>query len=131
MAIVTETWFKEGPTLEQFKSDFELGAGLCTVTLCRDPNPNTGVAHGGVAIINKKAFGKFKKYAYPNPDAFEVLPAVGTITGTSRKMVVVAIYIPPNYSVPRGRACLEYVHVKRCLKAVSYTHLTLPTTPYV
>ena len=37
--------------------------------------------------------------------------------GTTRKMVVLAAYLPPNYTVPRGTACIEYIenlieHVK-------------------
>ena len=109
IAIITETWFRDGGELDQVCSDLELGAGLCSITLNRDPNPTTGVAHGGVAIITKKKMGKFKQYNFPNPDKFEVLPAVGTMSGSSRKFVVVGAYIPPNYPVARGNACVEYL----------------------
>ena len=62
-----------------------------------------------------------KKLEYPNDDNFEVLPVVGSLKGTSRKLVVIATYLPPNYTVPRGAAALDYienliVHVKQKFK---------------
>ena len=118
VGIITETWFKNGPELEQNLSDLELGAGLGSLVLNRDPNPLTGVSHGGVAIICRKRIGTFKKIDFPNPDKFEVLPATGSIRGSSRKIAVIAAYIPPNYTVPNGSACLDHIenlieHVKR------------------
>ena len=59
--------------------------------------------------MTKKGLGKFKLFDFPNPDNYEVLPSVGSILGSSRHLVVVAAYIPPNYTVPRGRACIEYI----------------------
>ena len=109
IAIITETWLKDGPELDQLCSDLELGAGLCTLSLNRAANPTTGVAHGGVAIITRKCAGKFKPFDFPNPDNFEVLCAVGQLTGTSKKLAVVAAYVPPGYSVGRGNACMEFV----------------------
>ena len=79
------------------------------LTLNRPPNPRTGVAHGGVAVIYKKGMGNFKVIQHHNPEGYEVLPTIGTLCGTTRKMIVVAVYIPPNYSVPKGNACLDYV----------------------
>ena len=29
--------------------------------------------------------------------------------GHSKKLVVVAAYIPPNYTVPKAKACLDYI----------------------
>ena len=45
----------------------------------------------------------------PNPEKYEVLVTVSTIAGHSRKLVTVAVYIPPGYSVGHGRACMSYV----------------------
>lgn len=44
-----------------------------------------------------------------NPEKFEILPAVATITGMARKLVVVAAYIPPNYPAAWGAACLDFL----------------------
>ena len=109
IAVVTETWFRDGPALDEDLSDLEHATGLAALTLNRPPNPNTGVSHGGVAVFFKKSFASFKKVQIPNPDNFEVLPLIGTMRGSSRKIVVLAVYIPPNYLVPRGRQCLEYI----------------------
>ena len=108
IAVVTETWLKDGPELDHDLADLELAAGISTLTLNRPPNL-AGVAHGGVAVLHRKSMGNFKKIPVPNPDNFEVLPVIGTMSGTSRKIVVIAAYIPPNYLVPRGAACLEYI----------------------
>ena len=55
------------------------------------------------------AIGNFRKIAVPNPDNFEVMPVIGSVRGSSRKLAIVAAYIPPNYPVARGRACLDYI----------------------
>ena len=57
ISIVSETWFKYGPDLDQKLLDLEFGAGMSALVRNREPNPATGVSHGGVAIINKKRIG--------------------------------------------------------------------------
>ena len=79
VGIITETWFKDGPELDQSLMDLELGAGIN-----REANPSTGVAHGGVAVLYKNKIGSFKKLDYPNPENFEVLPVVGSLKGQSK-----------------------------------------------
>ena len=76
IAIVTETWYKSGPEFDQGLSKLELGAGLCSLVLNRDPNPTSGIAHGGVAITYRKNIGLFKQKDFPNPEKYEVLPAI-------------------------------------------------------
>ena len=60
IAVITETWLKDGPDHDKFVTDLELGAGLSVLSLNRAPNPATGVAHGGVSVIYKKKIGCFK-----------------------------------------------------------------------
>ena len=57
----------------------------------------------------KKRIGRFKEIEIDNPEKYEVLPAIGTVAGSSRKLVVIAAYMPPNYSSSRGAACLEFI----------------------
>ena len=45
----------------------------------------------------------------PNPEHFEVLGVSGTIRGVREKVVVIAVYIPPNYPRHRADSCLDYV----------------------
>ena len=44
-----------------------------------------------------------------NPDAFEVLAAVGTVPGHAKKVLVVACYLPPGDSSSRGNGCLDFI----------------------
>ena len=44
-----------------------------------------------------------------NPEDYEVLVTLGTLPGYSRKLVTVACYIPPGYTVGRGRGALEHI----------------------
>ena len=44
-----------------------------------------------------------------NRGNFEVLPVVGCLRGYSRKIAVIGCYIPPNYTVKRGKECLEHI----------------------
>ena len=109
ISIITETWLKDSPQLDQDLADLEQGAGLSAILLNRAPNPTTGVSHGGVAVIYKKRIGNFKRISVSNPNNFEVLPVIGSLRGSSRKIVVIAAYLPPNYSVPRAASCIEYI----------------------
>ena len=34
---------------------------------------------------------------------------VGSLKGLSRKIVIIACYIPPNYHVGRGRGAIDYI----------------------
>ena len=108
IAIITETWLKDGSELDLDMANLQHGAGICGLTQNCPPN-QAGISHGGVAVLYKKKIGSFKKIDFPNPDNFEVLPVIGSFNGSSRKVVVVAAYIPPNYTVARGAACLEDV----------------------
>lgn len=108
-AVVTETWLRDGRELQENLSDLEGRAGIGSLTLNRDPHPTTGVSHGGVGFFYKKKIGSFKRINMPNPDKFEILPVIGNLRGLARKLVVVGVYIPPNYAAARGAACLEYL----------------------
>ena len=39
----------------------------------------------------------------------KVLEASGVIKGCSRKIIVIACYVPPNYAVGRGKGVLDFV----------------------
>ena len=50
-----------------------------------------------------------KEIELENPANFEVIAAVGTLPGYLRKLLVIARYFPPGYTVPRGSAALAYI----------------------
>ena len=107
IAVVTETWLKSGPGLERDLDDLEKGADVLPLTKNRDPHPTTGVCHGRVAVMYKKRIGRFKEIDFDNPDEFEVLPTIGSIMGTCRKLVVVTAYIPPTTRLPGALLALN------------------------
>ena len=116
LAIISETWLAGGSRLEREAEDLLLGHGLAVNYLNRPPSVNC-VAHGGVAVISKSSCTSTKALSFPNPELFEVLPLCLTEFSIARKFFVVAAYIPPGYTVPRGKACLEHIrnivlHVK-------------------
>ena len=108
VAVVTETWYKEGGRLEEEKEYIAETAGLEMVTKNRQALEN-GVAYGGVAVLWKSNAIKFKEIEMKNPDTFEILACVGTVRGHSRKLIVVACYLPPNYDKKRGAQALSYI----------------------
>ena len=109
IAVVTETWMKEGDRLDEVMSGLSLGSGIGMLHRSRDRCAANGVFYGGVALLWMESVGSFKKVQVKNPEEFEVLTAVGTLHGQSRKMIIIACYIPPNYKTSRGKACLQFV----------------------
>ena len=108
IAAVTETWLADGKTLDEDITDLNIGAGMGFLYKNRSQN-QSGVAHGGVAVAFKTSCCNLKKLELSNPLGFEVMIAAGRVTGYSRQVVVVAAYTPPNYTVGRGKACVEYI----------------------
>ena len=108
-AIVTETWLAQGSRLELDAEDLLLGHGLSIKYLNRPPSIN-GVAHGGIAIISRASVTKMKDYPFPNPSNYEVMGTCMSVANVKRKFYVIAAYIPPNYVVAKGRACLQHIN---------------------
>ena len=98
LGVVTETWMTDGQSMEDDVQNFVLGTGLGFLYRNRKQN-NRGFSHGGVAIIFKSSACSFTKLEFPNPGDFEVLVAVGTIPGHTRRMIVIGCYIPPGLSL--------------------------------
>ena len=93
IAIVTESWLKDGAELDGLVQDLELGEGVGI--LCRNRKPGmNGVAYGGVALLWKIGQVSFRRVALANQEDFEVLAAVGTVPGQRRKLIVIACYLP-------------------------------------
>ena len=108
LAIVTETWMKKGQAMTELEDELLLGNGLGIMARNREALSN-GVAYGGVALVWKEALGSFREVELPNPQGYEVLVAAGTVRGYSRKMIVVACYLPPNMTRVKGAAALDFI----------------------
>ena len=107
-AVITETWFTDGETLEIESENLLLGAGISMLTRSRPPG-RAGFSHGGVAILAKDNQTKLIPYPFNNPDEYEILVSTTSVKGIEGKFFIVAVYIPPGYSVPRGRGCMQKV----------------------
>ena len=108
IAIISETWLRDGEDLEDVKDDLREGAGI--EMLCRNRGLNhRGQAHGGIAILFRKDAVNLKEIKVGFDENFEVLCAIGNLGGISRKIVVIACYVPPNYSAKRGKDFLDYL----------------------
>ena len=108
-AIVTETWLAHGSRLELDTENLLLGQGLVMKCLNRPPSIN-GVTHGGVAIIAKESSVRLAEYDFPNPERYEVLAVTAKVANIKSKFYIIGVYIPPNYVVARGRACLNHIN---------------------
>ena len=98
---MTETWLRDGRGLDNYVDDLALGAGLGMMYRNRGLATN-GVVCGGVAALWRKSLCSMSKLELLNPSDFKVLVYVGKLTKCSRKLVVVACYIPPGYPKARG-----------------------------
>ena len=77
VAIITETWFTSGSSLDKDIEDLRLGSGLGLLVRNRDPGAR-GHSHGGVGIAFRSSMCTFRHLLIHNPDNFEVLAAIGT-----------------------------------------------------
>ena len=101
IAIITETWLTSGVLLDEDIEDLRLGAGIGLLVRNRNPGAR-GFAHGGVAIAFHELTCSFRPIPINKPDHYKVLVALGNIPGHSRKMLVIAVYMPPGDPVVRG-----------------------------
>ena len=108
-AVITETWLTDGDVLSMQVENLLLGSGLSLFTRNRPPNI-AGFSHGGIAIVTRESCSKFKVFDFPNPDGYEVMAVSGSVLKLSRKVFIIACYMPPNYRVPRAKGCFEHVN---------------------
>ena len=107
-AVVTETWLQDR-AVESTVVDMAGEHGLDSFFRNRQAVADNGRQYGGVAIFSRAASTSFKVVDIPNPDCFEVLCVAGKLRKLKERVVVVAVYIPPNYPRVKADACLDYV----------------------
>ena len=108
LAVVTETWLQDR-NVENTVVDLVGEHGLTLHTLNRQNIAANGRQYGGVAIRSRTSRTNLKIIDMPNPEHFEVLSVGGKINSIKSKVVVIAVYIPPNYPRPRAESCLDYI----------------------
>ena len=108
VAIVSETWMQNS-SVDTSAIDVAGEHGLDSFVLNRQIISATGRQYGGVAIFSKSTSTKFKPVEIDNPENFEVLCVAGKVNKLKEKAVIIAVYIPPNYTRVRAEACLDYI----------------------
>ena len=108
VAVVTETWMQDR-LIESVTIDTAGEHGLDTFTLNRSVISANGRQYGGVAIFGRSSSTKFCPVEIENPDSFEVLCIAGKVNKIREKVVVIAVYMPPNYTRVRANSCLDYI----------------------
>ena len=109
IAVVTETWLEDGPSLDEDVADLSAGAGLGLITKNRRNKAANGVTYGGVAVLWQEGQCTLREVCFKNPEEYEILVCAGSIKGHSRKICVVACYLPPNYLKVKAQAALDYL----------------------
>lgn len=104
VSILTETWININDQIKQILQDNE---DITNYALIR--KDRKGMRGGGVAISYNKNKIQMSQARLPQSN-FEVVAAVGRRTGQRRKVVVLAVYIPPSYNADRSRRALQYVN---------------------
>ena len=67
------------------------------------------MAHGGVAVVFRRAACNMSKIDLPNDDNYEILVTAANMPGYKEKLITIACYLPPNYPVARGRGAVQYI----------------------
>ena len=108
IAIITDTWIADGPSLEQDIQDIRDGTGYTLNHLNRQRGAR-GVAHGGVALVTKDTRISISRFKFHNPRSYEILAVTAKVTGQYRRIFIVACYMPPNMQAEAARECMGLV----------------------
>ena len=108
VSVVTETWF-QNESVSESTIDMAGEHGLDLFTLNRQVIAANGRQYGGVAVATRSCRSTFKKVEIQNPDSYEVLCIGGKVKGLGEKIIIIAVYMPPNYPSTKARSCLDYI----------------------
>ena len=124
-AAITETWFQSSSDKENFLSDLTGEYSLKAITRDRASTATNGRQYGGIALIFRQLTSSFEEFPLSNPDNFEVLAAVGSITGIKGKIFLVICYAPPNLPAAKARSLIEYLSDIVCEAKRTYEDCTV------
>ena len=108
MAVITETWLKDSPELDEDLRNLEDGAGILCIHKNRKAN-HRGVAHGGVCVMARSDTVRLSRLKLHNPGNHEVLAVSAKLRGHEKYFVVVACYMPPSLDSASARECMQYI----------------------
>ena len=108
-ASVTETWFQSDRLREELEVEMNDKYSLGMFSRERATAANNGRQYGGVAMVYRKHTCSFDEFPLTNPDNYEVLAAVGRVTGVKGKVFCISCYAPPNLDLAQARGLIEFV----------------------
>ena len=106
MAVITETWFKSTPQLEQILRDAEDVTGYAFVRKDREQNDNNARG-GGVAVVYKKS--NLETTELKVKGNHEIVATLSRRTGQRRKIVAIGAYIAPAADAEESKDFLETI----------------------
>ena len=104
-ALISESWLKDCPALENDKVDLEAGQGLKMILNNRKSRRNK-TAGGGVAIVydeNKIRLREWKR----RKSKSEIVCARGKLPGLKREILIISIYVPPKIKAKQTGKFME------------------------
>ena len=104
ICIITETWLKNDHLDNQTLIDFQARSRYQLIR--RDRTRGRG---GGVGIVFNTDEIQLSRAKIP-PNKHEILAAIGRRAGQRRKIVIIAVYIPPGYTADRTRSLCTSVN---------------------
>ena len=106
VAVVTESWFKStDPSINSILEDFTNKNGYGFLRKDRQTNKRGG----GLVICFNSLKIQLCKAKIP-PTKHEVYAAIGRRKGQRRKIIVLAIYIPPTYNSDQNKSLFKYTN---------------------
>ena len=112
--MITETWIRNAKETERNIKDYADAESIGLV--CKN-RPTRG---GGVCVAFDSRKCKLQRFPLPTSN-FEVVCAAGKVSGFSRKLAVLVVYVPPKYTKTQVEQLREYIadgveKIKRDLK---------------
>ena len=118
VTIITETWLQDDHRINKFLDDFQDNTMYSLIRKDR----GGGKRGGGLCIAFNREKIHFEKAKLPY-SKHELLAAVGRRTGQRRKIVVLAIYVPPWYNAAANRSLCKVVDKALTLLRSRYVDL--------
>ena len=109
MATITETWLQSNLFRDELAREMVDRFSLGLITRERTAMAGNGRQYGGVAFVYRLATSSFSEFKLHNPRGFEVLAAVGKVSGVKGKIFTVSCYAPPNIPASDARDLMEYL----------------------
>ena len=109
LAFLTETWLQDGQEHRDLVRDISDCNNLTVLSRNRNELAGNGRQYGGVALVCRNKTCTFSEFNLVNPNNYEILAAVGNVTGVKGKIFAIAAYMPPGENLLRARNCVEYI----------------------